>query len=73
METHYNAILSLFIVIVIGSVAGISLSYSQYLPDLKKGQVSTQIYSPFSMRDDSIYKSRTTFILERVFARSRKP
>ena len=73
MENQYNAILSLFIVIVIGSIAAISFAYSQYLPDLKEGQISTQIYSPFNNPGDSIYKSRTTFVLEKFFARSNKP
>ena len=72
MENHYNAILILFIVIVGASIAGISFTCSQYLPELKEGQVSTQIYSPFNNPGDSIYKSRATIILEKFFARSDK-
>lgn len=73
MENQYNAILGLFIVIVIGCVVSISFAYSQYLPNLIEGQISTHIYSPFNNRGDSIYKHRTTLVLERFFARNIKP
>lgn len=70
MENKYNLILSLFIVIAIGCAAGISFAFSRYLPELKKNQISTRVYSPFNPRGDSIYKSPTTFVLDRFFARA---
>ena len=72
MENHYNAVLVLFIIIVGGSIAALSSNYSGYLPDLKKNQISTQINSPFNNPGDSLYKSRSTYILERFFGRSDK-
>lgn len=68
MENRYNFILGLFIGIVILSASCIYYAYSQYLPDFKKNQISTHIYSPFNHRGDSIYKSPSSIVLEAFFS-----
>ncbi len=73
MENQYNFILGIFIVIVFGCVAVIYFAYLRNLPLSKKNQISTQIYSPFNNRGDSIKKSPTTLVLEKYFAREIHP
>lgn len=64
MEHKYNAMLGLFIIIVIGAVGGTYVSYFQNLPEYKKIKTTTNIQSSLNHRADSIYHASTSATLE---------